>query len=94
MLLNVTDLETGYKNKKVLFGVSLTLEEGEIISILGHNGAGKKHPSAYDFRPVARSMPATWILWAKGSTAAAYGTMPLRAWCWYREATRCLANSQ
>jgi branched-chain amino acid transport system ATP-binding protein len=41
MLLNVTDLETGYKNKKVLFGVSLTLEEGEIISILGHNGAGK-----------------------------------------------------
>jgi len=41
MLLNVTDLESGYKNKKVLFGVSISLEQGEIVSVLGHNGAGK-----------------------------------------------------
>ncbi len=41
MLLNVSDLESGYKNKKVLFGVSVSLEQGEIVSVLGHNGAGK-----------------------------------------------------
>jgi branched-chain amino acid transport system ATP-binding protein len=41
MLLHVRDLETGYQNKQVLFGVSLELEEREIVALLGHNGAGK-----------------------------------------------------
>ncbi len=41
MLLNVKNLESGYKNKKVLYGVSINLEQGEIVSVLGHNGAGK-----------------------------------------------------
>ncbi|HXZ37079.1 MAG TPA: ATP-binding cassette domain-containing protein [Thermodesulfobacteriota bacterium] len=41
MLLHVRDLETGYQNKQVLFGVSLDLEEREIVALLGHNGAGK-----------------------------------------------------
>jgi branched-chain amino acid transport system ATP-binding protein len=41
MLLHVRDLETGYQNKQVLFGVSLDLEQREIVALLGHNGAGK-----------------------------------------------------
>jgi branched-chain amino acid transport system ATP-binding protein len=41
MLLRVSDIETGYQNKQVLFGVSLDLEEREIVALLGHNGAGK-----------------------------------------------------
>jgi len=41
MLLHVRDLETGYQNKQVLFGVSLDLEQQEIVALLGHNGAGK-----------------------------------------------------
>jgi branched-chain amino acid transport system ATP-binding protein len=41
MLLHVRDLETGYQNKQVLFGVSLDLEPQEIVALLGHNGAGK-----------------------------------------------------
>ncbi len=41
MLLHVSDIETGYQNKQVLFGVSLDLEEREIVALLGHNGAGK-----------------------------------------------------
>ncbi len=41
MLLHVRDIETGYQNKQVLFGVSLDLEEREIVALLGHNGAGK-----------------------------------------------------
>jgi branched-chain amino acid transport system ATP-binding protein len=41
VLLKVSDVETGYKNKRVLFGVSLDVGPGEIVSLLGHNGAGK-----------------------------------------------------
>lgn len=41
MLLRVSDIETGYQNKQVLFGVSLDLAEREIVALLGHNGAGK-----------------------------------------------------
>ncbi len=41
MILQVSDIETGYQNKQVLFGVSLDLEEREIVALLGHNGAGK-----------------------------------------------------
>jgi len=41
VLLKVSDVEAGYKNKQVLFGVSLEVAPEEIVSLLGHNGAGK-----------------------------------------------------
>ena len=41
MLLEVKDLEAGYGKKQVLFDVSLNMQEGEIVGIIGHNGAGK-----------------------------------------------------
>jgi branched-chain amino acid transport system ATP-binding protein len=41
MLLKVTDLEAGYGEKQVLYGISLTLADKEIVSLIGHNGAGK-----------------------------------------------------
>lgn len=40
-LLEVEALETGYGDTRVLKGVSLTLNEGEAIAVLGANGAGK-----------------------------------------------------
>jgi branched-chain amino acid transport system ATP-binding protein len=40
-LLKVTDLVSGYGRLKVLHGISLAVEQGEIVSILGANGAGK-----------------------------------------------------
>jgi len=40
-LLEVIDLEAGYKRVPVLHGVSFGVEEGEIIAIVGSNGAGK-----------------------------------------------------
>ena len=41
MLLEVNDLVSGYGRLEVLHGVSLSVEEGEIVSVLGANGAGK-----------------------------------------------------
>jgi branched-chain amino acid transport system ATP-binding protein len=40
-LLEVVGLEAGYGKKTVLQGVSLHVDEGEVVALLGHNGAGK-----------------------------------------------------
>jgi len=40
-LLEVNGIETYYGNIKALKGVSLTVEEGEIVTLIGSNGAGK-----------------------------------------------------
>jgi branched-chain amino acid transport system ATP-binding protein len=41
MLLNVENLRVAYGNIKALHGVSFHVEEGEIVTIIGANGAGK-----------------------------------------------------
>ena len=41
MLLEVKNLTAGYKKNTVLHGVSLSVDHGEIVSLIGHNGAGK-----------------------------------------------------
>src|SRR6266545_3506434 len=41
VLLDVQGLEAGYGKKTVLHGVSFHVNEGEIVAMLGHNGAGK-----------------------------------------------------
>jgi branched-chain amino acid transport system ATP-binding protein len=40
-LLEVRDLALAYGDVQVLFGVSLRVDEGEIVTLLGSNGAGK-----------------------------------------------------
>ena len=40
-LLEVEGLEAGYGKKTVLQGVALRVHEGEVVTVLGHNGAGK-----------------------------------------------------
>jgi amidase len=41
VVLEITDLHAGYGEVPVLRGVSLQLDEGEAIGIVGHNGMGK-----------------------------------------------------
>ena len=41
MFLEVNGLRSGYGTEEILHGVSLHVDEGEIVSILGANGAGK-----------------------------------------------------
>ena len=40
-LLEVTTLHSGYGRIPVLHGVDLTISDGEVVGILGHNGMGK-----------------------------------------------------
>jgi branched-chain amino acid transport system ATP-binding protein len=40
-LLEVTDLRAGYGPIEVLKGISLSVEKGEIVTVIGANGAGK-----------------------------------------------------
>ncbi len=41
MLLTVDNLKVAYDQIKALHGISFHVEEGEIVSIIGANGAGK-----------------------------------------------------
>ncbi|MCL4823059.1 MAG: ATP-binding cassette domain-containing protein, partial [Anaerolineales bacterium] len=40
-MLEVDDIHTYYGNIHALKGVSLTVEQGEIVTLIGSNGAGK-----------------------------------------------------
>ena len=41
VVLRVDQLQAGYGRKQVVFDVDLTVREGEIVGVLGHNGSGK-----------------------------------------------------
>ncbi|MFN3462398.1 MAG: ATP-binding cassette domain-containing protein, partial [Oceanibaculum sp.] len=40
-MLTVSNLEAGYGDVQVLFGVSLGVGNGEVVTLLGRNGMGK-----------------------------------------------------
>jgi len=41
MILGVNEIHTFYGTSHILFGVSLSVDRGEIVCLLGRNGAGK-----------------------------------------------------
>ena len=41
MLLEVSNIDTYYGTSHVLQGVSLSVDEGEVVALLGRNGVGK-----------------------------------------------------
>jgi branched-chain amino acid transport system ATP-binding protein len=40
-VLTIENLSTGYGRKQVVFDVSMHVDQGEIVGVLGHNGSGK-----------------------------------------------------
>ena len=40
-ILTLEDINAGYKDLQVLFDVSLRIDRGEVVALLGQNGAGK-----------------------------------------------------
>jgi len=53
MLLSVENLQVSYDNIKVLHGLSFRIDEGEIVCIIGANGAGK----STTLRAISRLVP-------------------------------------
>jgi branched-chain amino acid transport system ATP-binding protein len=41
MILEVEDIHTSYGLSRVLFGISLHVDQGEVVALLGRNGVGK-----------------------------------------------------
>jgi len=41
MILEVSDVHTYYGTSHILFGLSLSIDKGEVVCLLGRNGAGK-----------------------------------------------------
>jgi branched-chain amino acid transport system ATP-binding protein len=54
MLLSVENLQVSYDNIKALHGISFEIDEGEIVCIIGANGAGK----STTLRAISRLVPA------------------------------------
>ena len=44
-LLSVCNLEAGYGDIQVLWGIDIDVSAGSVVSIVGSNGAGKDDPS-------------------------------------------------
>lgn len=63
--MEVSDLEAGYETGQVLFGVNLSVEEGELVSLLGRNGAGKT--------TTLRSIVGARVPWIRGGTISFKG---------------------
>ena len=63
-MLEVKDLKVNYGAVQALDGISLTVNDGEIVSLIGANGAGKPprcapSPAWRRRRPAALSLTAT-----------------------------------
>ena len=62
-LLSIRGVETYYGNIRALKGVDLDVYEGEIVTLIGSNGAGKIHADDDDLRKSARANRPNRVRW-------------------------------
>ena len=60
-MLKVEGLNAGYGSVNILWDIGFTLAEGEIVAILGSNGAGKR-PWCGRSRECSNPLPDRWYL--------------------------------
>ncbi len=53
MLLELKDVWIHYRKVAAVQGISISVEEGEIVALIGANGAGQEHDLAHHFRAQA-----------------------------------------
>nr|WP_324292494.1 ABC transporter ATP-binding protein [uncultured Desulfobulbus sp.] len=89
-MLTLTDVHSYYGHIHALKGISMTVEPGEIVSLIGSNGAGKSttlrtisgmmHPSrgqiSFDGREISRMEPHTIVLAGLGHVPEGRGIFP------------------
>ncbi len=52
-ILKVDDIHVYYGSIHAVKGVSFEVNEGEVVTLIGANGAGKSTDSEHDLRPAA-----------------------------------------
>jgi branched-chain amino acid transport system ATP-binding protein len=84
-MLEIKEMDSGYGKKQVLYGISLTVQPGELVALIGPNGAGKstvlkvihgllpmwRGAASFDGTGLDRNSPAVRV--AKGITFAPQG---------------------
>ena len=57
-MLQIKNLSVSYGAIEAVKNISLTVNDGEIVSLIGANGAGQNHDIAYHHRSYVRRFPA------------------------------------
>jgi branched-chain amino acid transport system ATP-binding protein len=90
-LLAVEDLHTYYGEAHILQGVSLRLEEGEVVTLIGRNGAGKT-TTLRSIMGIARPTRGRVTLRGEDVTRRAPHEVSRRGIAWVPEERRILPN--
>jgi branched-chain amino acid transport system ATP-binding protein len=90
-LLNIEEIHTHYGEAHILQGVSLSLEEGEVVTLIGRNGAGKT-TTLKSIMGVVRPRPGRVLLRGEDITALGSHAIARRGIAWVPEERRILPN--
>jgi branched-chain amino acid transport system ATP-binding protein len=90
-LLTLEDVHTYYGEAHILQGVSLRLEEGEVVTLIGRNGAGKT-TTLRSIMGIARPSRGRIVLRGEDLTRLAPHEVARRGIAWVPEERRVLPN--
>jgi branched-chain amino acid transport system ATP-binding protein len=85
--LELEDMETSYGSSQVLFGVSLAVQPGECITLIGRNGMGKT-TTVKSIMGMLQPRAGRITMDGKASSARPAGAPRAPAWAWCPRAGR------